>query len=155
MTPVIITKNVEIGNERWKPSATIIEENVNNLQHVDVTPQPSFISTDAGMFYIVPEFPNNGFTQPPTTLIVQQEPTLVNGLTNGMTNGMVNGDATTQGHPGIPLQMTGPEMVNHAIQNDAIPKDLPPEELKRMIQLQFEYYFSRENLANDQYLGET
>lgn len=132
MTPVIITKNVDIGNERWKPNATIIEENVNNISIAEL-PQP-FIGTD-GLYYWPTEVVNN-YAQPVVVETVQ------------------NGGNVVNGHDGqlYPQQLTGPELANHAIQNDAVPKDIPPEELKRLIQLQFEYYFSRENLANDSYL---
>lgn len=132
MTPVIITKNVDIGNERWKPNATITEENVNNISIAEL-PQP-FIGTD-GLYYWPTEVVNN-YAQPVVVETVQ------------------NGGNVVNGHDGqlYPQQLTGPELANHAIQNDAVPKDIPPEELKRLIQLQFEYYFSRENLANDSYL---
>ena len=48
----------------------------------------------------------------------------------------------------------GSGVINDALPKDNLPlRDLSVDELKRLIQLQFEYYFSRENLANDSYLG--
>ena len=131
MTPVIITKNVDIGNERWKPNATIIEENLSNIPTAEI-PQP-FLGPD-GIYYV------------PTELMSNFPQVVVEPVQNG---GVVNGHEVQL----YPQQLSGPELVNHAIQSDTIPKDLPVDELKRLIQLQFEYYFSRENLANDSYLG--
>lgn len=132
MTPVIITKNVEIGNERWKPTATIVEENVSSIPPGELS--QSFLTADGNVYY----WPSEMVTSYPTSGIVEP-------VQNGT---IVNGQDTQL----YPQQLSGPELVNHAIQNDNVPNDLPYEELKRLIQLQFEYYFSRENLANDSYL---
>lgn len=135
MTPVIITKNVEIGNERWKPNATVVEENVSSISLSEL-PQP-FIGTD-GLYYWPTEVVNNF----PQTVVVDT-------IQNGTPTAVVSGHETQI----YSTQVNGPtELANHGVQTDSLPKDIPHEELKRLIQLQFEYYFSRENLANDSYL---
>lgn len=149
MTPVLITKNIDIGNERWKPNATIVEENMSNVALADL-PQPFFGSD--GLYYWPAEMMNS-FTQ---TVLVEPPPSVVTAPTT-----LVNGHEiqtfvspstqTSVQMSGVP--MTGAELVNQAIQNDTIPSDIQVDDLKRLIQLQFEYYFSRENLANDSYLG--
>lgn len=139
MTPVIITKNVEIGRERWKPSATIVEENINTLPVADVLPQP-FVGSD-GIYYwpaeVVNNFPQTVIVEPPratATVVNNHEP---------------------QTAAFLPPPPSGSsDLINDALPKDSLPlRDLSVDELKRLIQLQFEYYFSRENLANDSYLG--
>ncbi|XP_066916461.1 la-related protein 4-like isoform X2 [Clytia hemisphaerica] len=150
MTPVLITKNIEIGNERWKPTATIVEENINSVPIHDL-PQP-YIAPD-GLYYW-PADMINGF--PP-------QPVLIESLPNG-TATVIQADHDSQQaftqqnalvRPDIITQVSAPPPTP-PINNVVIPpstKDLTPDELKRSIQNQFEYYFSRENLANDQYLN--
>ena len=129
MPPVIITKSVDMGNERWKPNAAIFEENLLNRVSLTEILQP-FIGAD-GLYYIPTEFVNN-FAQP---VIVEQLPPE-----------SINQDGY--------ISVNGTELPNHNAPNpDILVSDLPAGELKRLIQLQFEYYFSRENLANDSYLG--
>jgi len=153
MTPVLITKNIDIGNERWKPNATIVEENMSNVALADL-PQPFFGSD--GLYYWPAEMMNS-FTQ---TVLVEPPPSVVTAPTT-LVNGheiqtfVAPSTQTSVQMSGVPMSgvpMTGAELVNQAIQNDTIPSDLQVDDLKRLIQLQFEYYFSRENLANDSYL---
>ena len=144
MTPVLITKNIEIGNERWKPTATIVEENINTIHHLPDLPQP-YIAPD-GLYYW-PADVMNGFHQP--------QPVLIENLPNGTA---VVAAAPVEHAPVYTQTHAAPEMVTHPPQPlplliTAPTGDLSMDELKRSIQSQFEYYFSRENLATDQYLN--
>lgn len=153
MTPVIITKNIDIGNERWKANATLVEENINTVQLAPATdlqqqqqqqqqPAPVVYSTD-GLYYWHADM-MNGF---------HPQPVILESLPNGTAPVVNDHEPPQPPPPTFPPQISGPELVNQVIQNNVIPtKDLPNDELKRLIQLQFEYYFSRENLANDSYL---
>jgi len=160
MTPVLITKNIDIGNERWKPTATIIEENINTIALPELA-QP-FIAPD-GVYYW-PADMINGY---------QAQPVLIENLPNSAATTVmatavppVESIIDTQtAYPVAPPQPTPPVVqqsvitsrpdigMSHVIPSHIVPKDLPVDELKRLIQLQFEYYFSRENLANDSYLN--
>lgn len=127
MTPVILTKNIEINNGRWKPAVSVVEENVNSLSPSDL-PQ-SFIASDGNLYY----WPSEIVTSYPASAVIEQiqeNRPVVNSKDNKIYNSQTNGQ----------------EGINQS-------NDLPHGELKRLIQLQFEYYFSRENLANDSYLG--
>ncbi|XP_065655707.1 uncharacterized protein LOC100211173 isoform X5 [Hydra vulgaris] len=128
MPPVIITKSVDMGNERWKPNAAVFEENLSNQISLTEVLQP-FIGSD-GLYYIPTEFVNN-FVQP--VIIDQLPPESIN--------------------PDGFITVSGSELANHTVPNsDKLVNELSIGELKSLIQLQFEYYFSRENLANDAYL---
>ena len=161
MTPVLITKNIDIGKERWKPTATITEENINTITVPELA-QP-FIAPD-GLYYW-PADMLNGY---------QPQPVLIENLPNGaattvMATAVPPADSiidTQTTYPVAPPQPTPPVVqqpvitsrpdvgIGHVvIPSNIVPKDLPSDELKRLIQLQFEYYFSRENLANDSYLN--
>lgn len=154
MTPVIITKNIEIGNERWKPNATLVEENINAVQiqttsDLQQQHQTPLVYSTENVYYFSPDM-INGF---------HQQPVMVESIPNGthVTAATVVNDHDPQstGYPMTVPQLppgTAPELVNQVVQNTIIGKDVSHEELKRLIQLQFEYYFSRENLANDSYL---
>ena len=143
MTPVLITKNIEIGNERWKPTATIVEENINTIHHLPDLPQP-YIAPD-GLYYWSADM-MNGFHQP--------QPVLIENLPNGTA-------VVAAEHNHVYTQQQPPtttDMVSHPPQPpplliSATGSDLSMDELKKSIQNQFEYYFSRENLATDQYLN--
>lgn len=144
MSPVIITKSIEIDNERWKANATIVEEPINAVQlspAADLQQAPFVYSSDC--LYYWPAEMINGF--PP-------QPVMIESIPNGTTS-IINDHDPNQPPQSFPQRISGPDLVNQVIQNNVVPsKDIPNEELKRLIQLQFEYYFSRENLANDSYL---
>ena len=90
---------------------------------------PGFVSQEP-IFYVPPEYLNGYVNQ------VFPEP-------------MTNGDSIQYGagnvEPTTPINGDATSTPAEALSID---------ELKRMIRQQFEYYFSRENLVNDTYLGE-
>lgn len=149
MTPVIITKNIEIGNERWKTNATLVEENINSVQLLPATDlqiqqqqQQAPVVYSDGLYYWSADM-INGF---------HPQPVMIESLPNG-TGPVVSDHDPAPPPTAFPQQISGPDLVSQVIQNNVVqPKDLSHDELKRLIQLQFEYYFSRENLANDSYL---
>jgi len=146
--PAIIAKNVDIGTERWKPSS-IGEDNGKGVPSSDM-PQ-SFISIDGNLYYLQSV---NG-----EQIVNSFQPQGLVDAVQSVHNGTANGHDS---HIYTPHQLNGQDVVSHVMQNvvqnvvqnedNAPKKDISPEELKRMIQAQFEYYFSRENLANDSYL---
>lgn len=133
MTPVLITKNIDIGNERWKPTATIVEENINTIPISDFQQQP-FIAPD-GLYYW-PADMMNGF---------QPQPVLIESIPNGTATVVPEQEPNN-----FQQHINRPELLPPS---NVVVKELSKEDLKRLIQHQFEYYFSRENLANDSYLN--
>ena len=114
----------------------------------------SFIASDGNIYYVPTEM-ISAFPAPP--------PRMINPLQNG--TAAVNGQEPTLLFSQPPQQLNGLHQLNgppngvelpssHGgkVVPTEVPKDIPPEELKRLIRLQFEYYFCRENLAHDSYL---
>ncbi len=123
MNPVAVAKSQDSQPERWKTNNIEIPTSTMQLEL-----SPGFISPEP-IYYVTQEFVN-GFVSPIT-------------LTNG------EGIQFQQGNipePSSPMNGNGDTSLSQA-------EPSSPEELKALICHQFEYYFSRENLANDAYLG--
>lgn len=125
MNPAVAVKGQDTRADKWK--ANNIEVPTSSMQ---LELSPSFVSPEP-IYYIAPEY-MNGFVNP-----VFPEP-----LTNG--DSLQFGQASAE--PTSPMN-------GEATATTPTEAPLSPEELKRLILIQFEYYFSRENLVNDQYLG--
>ena len=125
MNPAVTIKGQDTRADKWK--ANSVEAPTSSMQ---LELSPSFVSPEP-IYYIAPEY-INGFVNP-----VFPEP-------------LTNGDSLQFGQ--APAEPTSP-MNGEATATTPTETPLSPEELKRLILIQFEYYFSRENLVNDQYLG--
>ena len=126
MNPAVAVKGQDIRGEKWKGNTT--ELPVSTSMQLELS--PGFVSPEP-VYFVAPEYMNEYMNQ------VFPEP-------------MTNGDTVQYGAGNVepPSPVNGDATSN--------PAEAPStEELKRLIRQQFEYYFSRDNLVNDTYLGET
>ena len=113
------------------PETRVDRWKVNNIETPTSTMQlelsPGFVSPEP-IYYVTPEY-MNGFSLYPEA------------LTNGEGIHFQQGNVP---EPSSPMNGDASSPIN---------EKTTPEDLKRLIRQQFEYYFSRENLTNDAYLG--
>lgn len=161
MTPVLINKNVE----SWKSSTNLVCDS--NSKNVGTKDLPlSFIANDGNIYYIIPELVNIYQPSQGVNRLLQNESAIHNGNTSSIGSNnmmqsttMINNYTVTGSdcdHESFSFSKKLDGMVNNDIQAEISCEisnsGSSNSELKRLIKLQFEYYFCRENLANDSYL---
>ena len=123
MTPVVPSKGQDTGTDQWKISTI---NDTPNTMHLELS--QGYVAGPEAIYYVPQEY-MNGFGP---SVFPEHVP-------NGEINNS-NGNQEPESPQNEELSLLAKESV-------------PLDELKRLVRHQFEYYFSRENLANDAYLG--